>query len=236
MLEREKIEDNYWTLCYCWCVKCFNEENPFILIIEARWLNVQLCPMKKLLLTHFSPSKPLSKSTSVNFDFIWGDMRHTYFNVHILPLGHLGIVKRTFLVTDIFKGTFCFYLGLSVYNKFTLALHVIFGILCHHLTPEKSICVSCQGKKLRSKWSDTSGSAVSLFPFLLLSPFSEVQLKRQVRACSCLLHRDRNWITMKRLEIFGWRVLIFYIKWELWGISHAVQFFLKTTLRNWIRG
>lgn len=88
----------------------FNEEKPFILIIQAHWLNVQLCPMKNLFLTHFSPSKPLSKSVSVNFDFILGDMRHTYFNVYILPLGHLGIVKKTFLVTDILKGTFCFYL------------------------------------------------------------------------------------------------------------------------------
>ena len=33
MLEGEKTEDNYWTLCYYWCVKFFKEENPFILII-----------------------------------------------------------------------------------------------------------------------------------------------------------------------------------------------------------
>ena len=93
MLEGEKTEDNYWTLCYYWCINFFKEENPFILIIQKHWLKVQLCPMRNLFLTHFSLSKPLYKSASVNF-VLFCDIRDTYFNIYILPLGHLGIVKK----------------------------------------------------------------------------------------------------------------------------------------------
>ena len=118
----------------------------------------------------------------------------------------MGVVKKkNFLVTDIFKGSFCFYLGLSVYNKFTLAPHVIFGILCHHLISEKSICAFCQGKKLRSKWSDLSGPAVSLFPFyffLLFLKFNKEKL-RHVHVCCTNICRDRNCASLlSRVRLF----------------------------------
>ena len=229
------------------------------------------------------------------------DIWDPYFNMYTLPLSHLGIVKKTnFPVTDIFRGTLCFYLGLSVYSKFTLAPHSIWGILCHHLTSENSICAFCQGKKLRSKWSDVFGPAVSLFPFnsfLLFLKFNKEKL-RHVHICcmnpctdsncasllsrvrlfatpqtsppgssvhgdspgkntgvGCYLPnpgteprsptlqagslsnvtRDRNWITVKRLEIFRLeRILTFYIYWESWGNSYDLQFFLNITLRNWV--
>ena len=78
---RLKREDNYWTLCYYWCVKIFQEENPFILITQAHPLNGQPCPMKILLLAHFFflASTPLFEISSLNFDFIQV-RRHTYFN------------------------------------------------------------------------------------------------------------------------------------------------------------
>lgn len=86
-------------------------------------------------------------------------MRHTYFNVYILPLGLSGIAIN-FLAAEIFKGALCFYAAVSVQS-------VSFGIKCHLylLTPEKRICGTYEGKKSRSKWRDVSGPAVSFFTF-----------------------------------------------------------------------
>ena len=139
----------------------------------------------------------------------------------------MGVVKKkNFLVTDIFKGSFCFYLGLSVYNKFTLAPHVIFGILCHHLISEKSICAFCQGKKLRSKWSDVSGPAVSLFPFyffLLFLKFNKEKL-RHVHVCCTNICRGQNPIPVTCIHPFLWASLLA----QLVKNPHAMQ-------ETWVR-
>lgn len=50
----------------------FQGRNPFLLVIQAHWLNAQLCPMKHLFLTHFFfPLVSHYLSALVNFDFIW---------------------------------------------------------------------------------------------------------------------------------------------------------------------
>lgn len=138
-----------------------------------------------------------------------------------------------FLVTDIFQGAFSLLLF--------AAISIQWSLHWHYLSPlpprtKKGICVSCEGKKLRSQWSDMSGPAVSLFPFLFLSPCPQAQERVKFgHSHICWVETETGWlrgvryIQLKNSTIFRWNE------------NHEVfctllSFILKTTLKNWIWG
>lgn len=184
--------------------------------------------MKNLFLTHFfSSSKPLFESASMNFDFIWR-IWDTYFNVYILLLS-LSEIVINFLVAELFKGALRFYLG-------QCAISLLWSYMSYFLlTLEKRICVTCEGKKLRSS-GGMCLAQLSLCSLFLSFSFFWSSRKRQVCVYSCLLSGDRNWITKRRLDIFSWRTLIFLDKTRTMRYFSCSLVFLKTTLRNWIWG
>lgn len=127
-------------------------------------------------------------------------MRCTYFNVYMLPLGYSGIVIN-FLVNGICKCPLfsCFQLGLSVCNW------VHFGIIALN----EDLCF-LGGKEAKIRRELTCLAQLYLCYLFIFTVFLFWSLiKSQVWAYSCLLSKDRNWITLRRLHIFVWKTLLF---------------------------